>query len=108
MGAGVKKDYKAGDRIAGVTHGSNFSQPEDGTFGEYAVVKEGVSTKVPDNLSDEEAATIGVAVVTIGLGLYQVLGMPYPGEQKSGEGEWVLIYGGSTAMGTFAIQCAVL
>lgn len=71
-------------------------------------MKEGVSTKVPDNLSDEEAATIGVAVVTIALALYQALGLKYPGEKKSGDGEWVLVYGGSTAMGTFAIQCAVL
>jgi NADPH:quinone reductase-like Zn-dependent oxidoreductase len=42
------------------------------------------------------------------LGLYDKLGMPMPGSQKTGEGQWLLVYGGSTAMGTFAIQCAVL
>lgn len=71
-------------------------------------MKEGATYKVPDHMSDEQAATIGVAIVTIALGLYQNLGMPYPGSTGSGNGEWVLIYGGSSAMGTMAIQCAKL
>jgi NADPH:quinone reductase-like Zn-dependent oxidoreductase len=108
LGPKVSKDYKVGDRIAGVTHGSNASNPEDGTFGEYCVAKEGLTFKVPQQMSDEQAATVGVAVTTIGHGLYNKLGMPMPGSQKTGEGQWLLVYGGSTAMGTFAIQCAVL
>jgi NADPH:quinone reductase-like Zn-dependent oxidoreductase len=71
-------------------------------------VKEGASFKVPDNVSDEKAATVGVAVVTVALALYQNLEMPYPGTEKSGNGDWVLIYGGSTATGSIAIQSAVL
>jgi NADPH:quinone reductase-like Zn-dependent oxidoreductase len=71
-------------------------------------VKEGATFKVPDNMSDERAATVGVAVVTVALGLYQNLEMPYPGSEKAGNGDWVLIYGGSTATGSIAIQSAVL
>lgn len=71
-------------------------------------MKEGATYKIPDQISDEKAATIGVATVTIGLGLYQNLGMPYPDSGSSGNGEWVLVYGGSTAMGSMAIQCAKL
>jgi NADPH:quinone reductase-like Zn-dependent oxidoreductase len=108
LGPKVTKDYKVGDRISGVTHGSNLSEPEDGTFGEYCVVKEGLTFKVPEHMSDEQAATVGVAVTTIASGLYDKLGMPMPGSQKTGEGQYLLVYGGSTAMGTFAIQCAVL
>jgi NADPH:quinone reductase-like Zn-dependent oxidoreductase len=108
LGSKVTKDYKVGDRISGVTHGSNLSEPEDGTFGEYCVVKEGLTFKVPEHMSDEQAATVGVAVTTIASGLYDKLGMPMPGSQKTGDGQWLLVYGGSTAMGTFAIQCAVL
>ena len=108
LGPKVTKDYKVGDRISGVTHGSNLSEPEDGTFGEYCVVKEGLTFKVPEHMSDEQAATVGVAVTTIASGLYDKLGMPMPGSQKTGDGQWLLVYGGSTAMGTFAIQCAVL
>jgi NADPH:quinone reductase-like Zn-dependent oxidoreductase len=108
LGSKVTRDYKPGDRIAGVTHGSNASQLDGGCFGEYCVVKEGATFKVPDNLSVEKAATVGVAVVTVALALYQNLEMPYPGSEKSGNGKWVLIYGGSTATGSVAIQSAVL
>ena len=106
IGSKVTKDYKVGDRIAGVTHGANANDLDSGCFAEYAVVKEGASYKVPDNLSSEEAATTGVGLITVSLALYQKLGLPFPGEGKSDE--WVLIYGGSTATGSLAIQYAKL
>ena len=107
LGPKVTKDYKPGDRIVGVTHGSNASCLDGGCFGEYCVVKEGVTFKVPDHMSDEKAATVGVSVTTVALALYDNLGMPYPGSGRSGNGDWVLIYGGSTATGSLAIQSAV-
>ena len=97
-----------GDRIAGVNRGSNQTESEDGAFGEYCVVKEGLTFKVPEQMSDEQAATVGVAVTTIASGLYNKLGTPMPGSGKNGEGQWLLVYGGSTAMGSLAIQSAVL
>ncbi|KAM0716781.1 hypothetical protein Q7P37_008226 [Cladosporium fusiforme] len=108
LGPGCTKDYKPGDLIAGVTHGSNTSEPEDGCFGEYCMVKEGATYKVPDRLSADQAATTGVAIVTIALGLYQKLALPLPESQKGESDEWIFVYGGSTAMGTMAIQCARL
>lgn len=48
--------------VFGLRNTSNF---EDGSFAEYANAKPEVSMKVPDNLSDEEAATLGVAVTTV-------------------------------------------
>ena len=107
LGSKVTKDYKSGDRIAGVTHGSNASRFDSGCFADYCIVKEGATFKVPDDMSDEKAATVGVAVTTVSFALYDNLGMPYPGSEKSGNGEWVLIYGGSTATGILAIQSAV-
>ena len=107
LGSKVTKDYKPGDRISGVTHGSNASRFDSGCFGEYCIVKEGVTFKVPDHMPDEKAATVGVAVTTVALGLYDNLGMPYPGSERSGNGDWVLVYGGSTATGSVAIQSAV-
>lgn len=106
VGSKCTKGYKAGDRIAGVTHGANASDLNSGCFAEYALVKEGASYRVPDNLSFEEAATTGVGCITVSLALYQKLGLPFPGEGKSDE--WVLIYGGSTATGSLAIQYAKL
>ena len=39
--------------------------PDNGAFGEYAVVKEHVQLKTPANVTDEEAATLGVSVITV-------------------------------------------
>lgn len=107
VGKDVKKDFKKGDRIAGFTHGVNATQAEDGAFGEYLVAKGDVQMKVPDNVSDEEAATLGVGISTIGQGMYQSLGLPWPNEATK-EKIPLLIYGGSTATGLFALQFAKL
>jgi NADPH:quinone reductase-like Zn-dependent oxidoreductase len=108
LGPKVTKGYKAGDRIAGVTHGSNASNLEDGCFAEYCIVKEGATFRVPDSMSAEKAATVGVALTTVALALYQNLDMPFPGTKAPSSEDWVLIYGGSTACGSMAIQSAFL
>lgn len=62
--------------------------------------------KIPDSVSDEEASTLGVGISTVGQGLYQSLGLPLPGEKEAGYP--LLVYGGSTATGSLAIQYAKL
>ncbi|KAK5115717.1 hypothetical protein LTR62_000806 [Meristemomyces frigidus] len=104
--SGTQK-WKKGDRIASWTHGVNNAQAEDGSFAEYVMSKGAIGLRIPQNMSDEEAATLGVGVSTVGQGLYQSLGLPLPGQQK-GEGDWLLVYGGSTATGSLAIQFAKL
>ena len=98
---------KIGDHVAGFPHACNCLAPEDGAFGDYALVKGDVAIKLPGPLSFEEGATLGVAVATIGLGLYQKFDLALP-DQPTEEPEWIFIHGGSTAMGTFAIQLAKL
>lgn len=107
VGPGVTKPFKKGDRICGIAHGSNAVQHEDGTFAEYIVVKGDVQIKIPDNLSFEDAATLGVSVTTVAQSLYQGLGLALPSEPAR-DAAPVLIYGGSTATGIFAIQYAKL
>jgi NADPH:quinone reductase-like Zn-dependent oxidoreductase len=106
VGPKVTKEWKKGDRICGFTHGVNSAEPEDGAFGEYVMAKGDIAMKIPENLSDEEAATLGVGITTVGQGLYQSLGLPLPGSGRAGFP--ILIYGGSTATGSLAIQFAVL
>ena len=57
-------------------------------------------------MSDEEASTMGVSVITCGQALYQSLGLPLPGSEKYGG--YLLVYGGSTGTGILAIQYGVL
>ncbi|KAI1213383.1 oxidoreductase-like protein [Annulohypoxylon truncatum] len=107
IGPDVTKPLKVGDKIAGFVHGGNADRPEDGTFAEHIVVHPSLAIKVPDNLPMEEAATLGVGVTTAGQGLYQSLGLPWPNAPAEKPFP-ILIYGGSTATGTLAIQYAKL
>ncbi|KAI1496574.1 GroES-like protein [Biscogniauxia marginata] len=105
IGPNVTKDIKKGDRIAGFTHGGNRLNHDTGAFGGYALVKQHMQMKIPEHVSDEEAATLGVSVTTVGQGLYSALGLPLP-NRPAKEPFPVLIYGGSTATGIYGIQYA--
>lgn len=108
VGPAVTKKWKVGDRVCGVAHGGNSYQPEDGAFAEYIVAKGDLQIRIPDSMSYEQAATIGLGATTVGQGLYQKalhLALPWKpvtGSQKPN----VLIYGGSTSIGSLGIQYA--
>jgi NADPH:quinone reductase-like Zn-dependent oxidoreductase len=107
VGPKVTKSFKKGDRVCGMAHGGNAVQHEDGTFAEYITVKGDVQIKFPQNLSFEEASTLGVGITTVGQGLYQALQLA-PVTSPITTAEPILIYGGSTATGGLAIQYAKL
>lgn len=71
VGPEVTKSFKPGDRVAGTAHGANYSQPEDGVFAEYAMVKGDLLVKIPDSLAFEKAATFPLGISTVGQGLFQ-------------------------------------
>ncbi|KIV85055.1 hypothetical protein PV11_00791 [Exophiala sideris] len=106
VGKGVEKNLSVGDRVAGVAHGGNGVQPEDGAFAEYIVTKGDILIKLPNTLSFEEAATLPLGVATVMHGLYQKgLKLRLPDEPDT-EKPFVLIYGGATATGALGIQYA--
>jgi len=107
VGSKVTKDFKKGDRVCGFTHGSNAVNHSTGAFAEHILAKGDVAIKIPDTLSFEEAATLGVGITTVGQALYQSLKLPLPTEPAK-EPLPILIYGGSTATGSLAIQFAKL
>lgn len=65
VGAAVTKPFKKGDRICGVAHGANQGVPDDGAFGEYILVKGDLAIKIPEGLTDEEAAGLGIGITTV-------------------------------------------
>lgn len=118
VGADLAKPFARGDRVCGMVFGS--VDPERGAFGEYVIAPSHLSVRVPDNLSFEQAATLGVGITTVGQGLYQFLGLPLPSAtpttaepepEPAAAGattspDYLLIYGGSTATGILGIQFA--
>ncbi|GAP83347.2 putative toxD protein [Rosellinia necatrix] len=105
VGPGVTQDIKKGDRSSGFVFGASWSTPDNGAFGEYVVAKPHVQLKIPDNVTDEEAATFGVSITTVGQGLYKTLRLPLPDDPAKTPFP-VLIYGGSTATGLYGIKFA--
>lgn len=106
-GSGYSKQWKVGDRICGFAHGGNELQTEDGAFAERIAVKADIQFRIPGKMSFEDAATLGVGIVTCGQGLFQQMGLNLP-DNPSTKGEVVLIYGASSATGTLGIQFAKL
>ncbi|GAB7356571.1 hypothetical protein MBLNU459_g7305t1 [Dothideomycetes sp. NU459] len=109
VGRAVTKRWQRGDRVCGCGHGSNYVNADDGVFAEYAAVKGDLQMRIPDNLSFEKAATVGLGAITVGQGLYQkALNLRLPTDAIVRNGVCVLVYGGSSATGALAIQYAKL
>ncbi|KAL8704361.1 MAG: hypothetical protein Q9201_002463 [Fulgogasparrea decipioides] len=96
-GKGVTRFVK-GDRICGATHGGNARQLEDGAFAEYIIVKDHMQIHIPENLSFQQAATLGVGISTVGLSLYQNLNLNLP-NNPTAEPSSILIMGDLVLLG---------
>jgi NADPH:quinone reductase-like Zn-dependent oxidoreductase len=109
VGEAVTKSWHPGDRICGCGHGANLRNEDDGVFAEYAVVMGDLQMRIPEHMSFEKAATIGLGAITVGQGLYQkAMQLNLPTDSAEKNGEYVLIYGGGTATAALAIQYAKL
>lgn len=100
--AARRPDIKIGMAVCGVVHGSNPADHEIGTFAEYVLAQPETLLRVPDNWSMAQAATLGLALLTNIIALWSSLGLTI--DTPSDSAVPVLIYGGSTACGTMAIQ----
>jgi NADPH:quinone reductase-like Zn-dependent oxidoreductase len=108
VGDAVTRPLKKGDRVWGSVHGANKLKPDNGAFAEYLVAKSTLIMKMPKDASFEEAATGGVAVITVGQGLYQQWDeVPWPDKPMKRRVP-LLIWGGSSATGAIGIQFAKL
>jgi NADPH:quinone reductase-like Zn-dependent oxidoreductase len=109
VGSSVTKGWKKGDRVCGFVHGSNVVHGEDGAFGDFITAKGDLLMRIPKDMSFEDAATLGVGIITCGQGLYQQMDLPWPNASgNSVSGQQILIYGGSSATGMHGIQFAKL
>ncbi|KFA51408.1 hypothetical protein S40293_03270 [Stachybotrys chartarum IBT 40293] len=95
-------EFRKGDRVAGM---HAFPKPH-GAFVEYAVLDDYMTFRIPETTTFEEAATIPLALLTAAVGLFWILGLPAPWQQKPTGKIPLVIYGASTAVASFAVQLA--
>lgn len=84
------KAWKRGNRVMALTHG--------GGYAEYCRVDEGHCLPVPDILSMTEAAAVPETYFTVWYNVFMRAGLS--------RGETLLVHGGSSGIGTTAIQLA--
>lgn len=97
-------DLRVGDMVCGVVHGSNPGDPTTGSFAEYIRAPAGLLLRVPDGLSLDQAAALGTPLLTNCMALWSALAIATLPEGPAVKADPVLVYGGSTACGSMAIQ----
>ncbi|KAI0835712.1 GroES-like protein [Hypoxylon sp. FL0890] len=105
IGSEVARDrFTMGDRVCAAMPSMDPLAPRIGAFVEYAGVTADFALKIPEHISFEQAATLGLGLATIGYALFRSLGVPGSPDVPAQKPAHVLVYGGSTASGTIAIQ----
>jgi len=95
-----------GERVAGFVKG--VFHP-NGSFSEYLVANAQLGVvRVPATWSFEESAQLGVGPFTALQCLHETLELPSPFEARSGPQRDILIWGGASSVGQYAIQFAKL
>ncbi len=110
VGSSVTR-FRVGDRVLGHAVGTDkdSNSAAEGAFQEYTVVLERMASPIPDPLSYESACVLPLALSTAACGLFQSdqLALAHPSAGAARTGETVLVWGGSTSVGSNAIQLAV-
>ncbi|KQP56073.1 zinc-binding alcohol dehydrogenase family protein [Agreia sp. Leaf283] len=114
VGAGVS-GFSVGDRVIAYAVGmeKNRNHAAEGAFQLFTVVQAQLTARIPLELSFEDAVVLPLAISTAASALFQSdqLGLRHPTSGATGADadptEWVVVWGGSTSVGSNAIQLAV-
>ncbi|KAJ7054979.1 chaperonin 10-like protein [Mycena amicta] len=99
---------KRGERVAGFVHGGIGP---NGAFAEYVAADAELLIALPDEVSFENGAQLGIACITTCQALYQTLSLAPPISpqlQPASSDIDILIWSGTSATGQYAIQFAKL
>lgn len=101
---------KPGDRVIGLALGLERSRNRaaEGAFQKYSVLMAHMVSTIPDQLAFEEAAVLPLALATAATGLFQEdhLALALPTVAPPDREATVLVWGGSSSVGSNAIQLA--
>lgn len=102
--------FSPGDRVMGYAAGADKEhRPAEGAFQTYAVLLAYMASPLHDAMSFEVAAVMPLALSTAASGLFEAdcLALDHPSATSTPNGKTLLIWGGSTSVGSNAIQLAV-
>lgn len=111
VGKGVTR-FKPGDRVVGHAVGwdKRSNVPSEQAFQEYTVLRTHMASPIPDSMSYENACVLPLCISTAACGLFMkdFLALQSPTSKGSPRptGETLLVWGGSTSVGSNAIQLA--
>jgi len=97
--------FKPGDRVWTSTY---YRDARAGCFQDHVIVPQHTVLPIPGDLEFEAAACLGVAALTASMTLWKWLQVPRKiSPDLTAEKECLLVWGGSTVTGQFAIQIAL-
>ena len=110
IGSAVTR-FEVGDRVLGHAVGTDKDSNSSarGAFQNYVVVFERLASPIPASMTYEDAVVLPLGLSTAACALFQTdqLGLQHPSSSPVPTGQTVLVWGGSTSVGSNAIQLAV-
>ncbi|EAU87183.2 dehydrogenase [Coprinopsis cinerea okayama7 len=108
LGAGVR-GREIGQRVAGCVRGNTTP---NGSFAQYLCTDSKLLVDLPDHVSFEEGAQLGVSIYAACLSLFDLLKLPPPtttaADGQSVPPNEILVWSGTSVTGYYAIQLAKL
>ena len=102
--------FKLGDRVLGYAAGADKGHgPAEGGFQTFVVLKSHMTSAMPDTMSFEAASVLPLGLSTAATALFEpdCLALDRPSASPRSTAKTVLVWGGSTSVGSNAIQLAV-
>jgi NADPH:quinone reductase-like Zn-dependent oxidoreductase len=110
IGSAVTR-FRVGDRVLAYAVGMEKGRDHqaEGGFQHYTVAREQLTAPLPPHLSFDDAVVLPLAISTAASALFQrdQLGLRHPSPAAAPTGQVVVVWGGSTSVGSNAIQLAV-
>lgn len=103
----LTRRFQPGDRVCGAVHGSNPADTSIGAFANYIRAPADMLVRLPKHVTWAQGAALGlVGHGTVAQAMWSCFGLTAAPDRPAAEADatYVLVYGGSTATGTMALQ----
>ncbi|TVY45894.1 Dehydrogenase [Lachnellula subtilissima] len=106
LGSAVTR-FEIGQRVIGHCDSLLTLKATNAGFQHYTTCREILVSEVPNSVPLANAAVLPLAIDTASTGLFKHLKLPFPSVDPKPTGKTILIWGGSSSVGSTAIQLAL-